>query len=90
MLILGYRYQTHQQKIWVTVTGTLDGKDATSFDDLKGVDPWYNGSNPNNIKPGTGNSSSNKNNSGIVPLSKTQPGGQTFNGNHHIITANFD
>lgn len=33
---------------WVTVTGTTTGKFANNFSELKGVDPWYNGKNPNN------------------------------------------
>ncbi len=39
---------------WVTVTGTKDGKPATSFNDFIGVDPWYNGDNSNNPSTGSG------------------------------------
>lgn len=54
---------------WVTVTGTIDGKPAESFDDFVGVDPWYNGSNPNNPTTGTGSYAANAAYSGVFQLS---------------------
>lgn len=39
---------TYDEVHWVTVTGTRDGRPAESFSDLIGVDPWFNGNNPNN------------------------------------------
>lgn len=54
---------------WVTVTGTKNGKPATSFDDFIGVDPWYNGNNENNPSPGTGTNSSSNKFSGVITLS---------------------
>ena len=69
---------------WVTVTGTIDGKPAESFDDFVGVDPWYNGSNPNNPTTGTGNFSSKAAYSGVFQLSNVT--NQTIHSDCVIIT----
>ena len=63
---------------WVTVTGTVTGQKATQFSDLKGIDPWYNG---------TGNGSFYNNNpqySGIFQLSQNE--NQTFHGDYAVMT----
>lgn len=54
---------------WVTVTGTKNGKPATSFSDLVGVDPWYNGGNANNPSTATGTGANNSTYSGVITLS---------------------
>lgn len=54
---------------WVTVTGTKNGKPAKSFDDFIGIDPWYNGSNPENASSSTGNGSTRADRSGVISLS---------------------
>lgn len=69
---------------WVTVTGTLNGKPAESFDDFVGVDPWYNGSNPNNPLPGTGSGSTNADRAGIIQLSDVS--NQNLHSDYVIIT----
>lgn len=69
---------------WVTVTGTLNGKPAESFDDFVGVDPWYNGSNPNNPSTGTGSGSTNANRAGIIQLSDVS--NQNLHSDYVIIT----
>lgn len=53
---------------WVTITGTKNGKPAASYNDLVGVDPWYNGGNSHNPQPGIEDSSSS-NYSGVFTVS---------------------
>lgn len=67
---------------WVTVTGTIDGKKAESYSDLVGIDPWYNGSNPNNPSTGSGDNACSNSYSGVFQLSKVQ----TLNESYNIIT----
>lgn len=74
---------------WVTITGTKNGKPATSFDDFIGVDPWYNGSNPNNPGTGTGNGATNVSKSGEVQLSKVN-GNQQLHSDYRMMTFNID
>jgi hypothetical protein len=60
---------------WVTITGTKDGKQAKSFRDLMGVDPWYNGENiAHGGHRGTGKGSTESSNSGVIRLSTTCSG----------------
>jgi hypothetical protein len=76
---------------WVTVTGTVDGKSATSFEDLMGIDPWFNASNQNNENGGNNNTSQeDENRSGIVKLYKALDTQTAFHGNLRIFTFNFD
>lgn len=63
---------------WVTVTGTVDGKPAESFDDLIGVDPWCNADNPNNPTQSNYYDADNRECSGVFKLSEHE--GQGF---HH-------
>lgn len=64
---------------WVTVTGTVTGQKAAQFSDLKGIDPWYNG---------TGNNDPFYNNdsryNGIFQLSQNK--NQAFHSNYAIMT----
>lgn len=69
---------------WVTVTGTLDGKPASQFSDFVGVDPWYNGSNPNNPSQGTGSGATNPNRAGVIQLSDVT--NQNLHSSYRIIT----
>jgi hypothetical protein len=69
---------------WVTVTGTLNGKEAKSFSDFKGVDPWYNGNNPNNPHPGTGDYAWKDNRAGEIQLSDVT--NQKIHSDYKIIT----
>lgn len=73
---------------WVTVTGTIDGQPAESFEDFIGVDPWYNGSNPNNPISGTGYNADDPNKSGVFQLSIVS--GQTLNSDYRMMTFNID
>lgn len=69
---------------WVTVTGTIDGKYAESFDDFVGVDPWYNGNNAGNPSTGTGNGATNSNRAGVIQLSDVT--NQNLHSDYAIIT----
>lgn len=81
---------------WVTVTGTVDGKPATSFDDLVGVDPWYNGNNTaHGGSVGIGGDACNASKSGVISLNKTCLGfmettGDKFPDGYRIVTFNVD
>lgn len=69
---------------WVTVTGTKNGKPATSFSDFIGVDPWYNGNNENNPSPGSGSGATRKDLSGVITLSSVS--GQNLHSDYKILT----
>jgi len=69
---------------WVTVTGTVDGNLADSFDDFVGIDPWYNGENPGNPSMGTGSGATNPNRAGVIQLSDVN--NQNLHGDYTIIT----
>ena len=81
---------------WVTVTGTVDGKPANSFSDLKGVDPWYNGNNTaNGGSVGTGSGACNSSKSGVISLSTTCSGfrytsGDNYPSGYRMVTFNID
>lgn len=81
---------------WVTVTGTVDGKPANSFSDLKGVDPWYNGNNTaNGGSVGTGSYACNLSKSGVISLSTTCSGfrytsGDYYPSGYRMVTFNID
>ncbi|MCM1334928.1 MAG: hypothetical protein NC084_09940 [Bacteroides sp.] len=68
---------------WVTVTGTVNGQKATQFSDLKGIDPWFNGTGN---KDASGNIIYNNNPSysGVFQLS--QNSNQTFHGDYAVMT----
>lgn len=69
---------------WVTVTGTLNGKPAGTFEDFVGVDPWYNGNNPGNMSTGTGSYSTNPSRAGVIQLSDVK--NQNLHSNYSIVT----
>ncbi|MBE6845917.1 MAG: hypothetical protein E7508_09495 [Ruminococcus sp.] len=69
---------------WVTVTGTIDGELADSFEDFVGIDPWYNGNNPGNVSTGTGDGATKTNRAGVIQLSNVS--GQNLHGDYSIIT----
>lgn len=69
---------------WVTVTGTMNGSPATSFNDLMGVDPWYNGANPNNPTTGVGVGSTNPDRAGVIQVSDVA--NQNLHTDYAIIT----
>ena len=69
---------------WVTVTGTKNGKPATSFDDFIGVDPWYNGGNKNNPSTSSGTGSDRSDYSGVITLSSVS--GQNLHSQYRILT----
>lgn len=69
---------------WVTVTGTVDGNPANSFDDFVGVDPWYNAGNPNNPPPSTGDGAASSNRAGVITLSDVI--NQNLHPDYRIIT----
>lgn len=66
---------------WVTITGTKNGKPATSYNDLVGVDPWYNGGNSHNPQSGILDSSSSAY-SGVFTVSSIR----TLNTQYRIMT----
>lgn len=69
---------------WVTVTGTVNGKSAKDFSDFVGIDPWYNGSNPNNNSTGTGSGACRSDLSGVFQLSIVS--NQKLHSGYNIIT----
>lgn len=69
---------------WVTVTGTVDGNPANSFDDFVGVDPWYNAGNPNNPSPSTGDGAASSIRAGVITLSDVK--NQNLHPDYRIIT----
>lgn len=78
---------------WVTITGTRDGAPADSFSDFIGVDPWYNGLNPNNPNNqdecqnnngGWGGNANNTSLSGIFYL--TNNNNQTFHSDYAMFS----
>lgn len=69
---------------WVTITGTKNGKAATSFSDFTGVDPWYNGNNENNPSTGSGLGSTQNNYSGVITISSVS--GRTLHSDYRILT----
>ncbi len=75
---------TVHEEHWVTVTGTIDGKYADSFDDFVGIDPWYNGDNDGNPSTGIGNGATNENRAGVIQLAAVR--GQELSDWYKIIT----
>lgn len=69
---------------WVTVTGTIDGKYADSFNDFVGIDPWFNGDNDGNPSTGIGNGATNENRAGVIQLAAVR--GQELSDWYKIIT----
>lgn len=67
---------------WVTITGTKNGKPATSYYDLVGVDPWYNGTNSHNPHDGTGTEANSSTYSGVFTVSSIR----SLNTDYEIIT----
>jgi len=69
---------------WVTITGTRDGREASSFMDFMGVDPWYNGNDPNNKSKGTGRFSDKEERAGIIQVGDVAD--QKVHTDYEIIT----
>lgn len=81
---------------WVTVTGTKSGRQANTFSDLIGVDPWFNGNNTaHGGKEGTGDYSTDIDRSGVINLESTCSGfcytvDKTYPKGYRIATFNID
>jgi hypothetical protein len=74
-----------QSEHWVTVTGTKTGYAATSFNDLIGIDPWFNGGNDFLGQSGSGSASNDEARSGVVSLNSTL-NNQELNSDYRIFT----
>jgi hypothetical protein len=74
---------------WVTVTETIGNKTAENFNDLMGIDPWYNGLNTFMDKSSPILSAQAKEKSGVVVLSGTLTN-QRINSDYRMFTFNID